>query len=239
MNAGALVYCLLDDEGVQTPEGYKLLDSAQVGDYELMLWEGNGHVKGEPVKFNEVSLNAKGRKFDAASQAQKYPGSVHALGHRYELLHIVADWISRFGDLYIGSYQPDKLSVYYRMFKRYLPRLNISEPYAAFDECDGKPEYFHVTGSASVIESILLETVGDADVNRYLNDLPDVMSRAIDEARKVYVAKLQSGEVNDDNFGEWAEAIVEEIVYKFHLSTGDEVVDSRNYNTILYHVLNR
>ena len=239
MNAGALVYCLLDADGEYTPEGYRLLDAAQVGDYELKLWQGTGHRNGEPIKFNEVSLNAKGRKFDPASQAQKFPGSVHALGHRWELLHTVADWIKRFGDLYIGSHEPGKLIVYHRMFKRYLSRLQVSDPYPAFDESEGKPDYFHVTGNPGVVESILTEAAEDMDVNRYLNDLPDVMSRAIDEARKVYVAKLRSGEVNDDNFGEWAESVVDEIVYKFHLTTGDEVVDSRNYNTILYHVLNR
>jgi len=239
MNAGALVYCLLDDDGNSTPEGYELLDAAQAGDYELKLWRGMAHVEGKPVKFNEISLNAVGRKFDQASQATKYPGSIHALGHRFELLHIVARWIKKFGDLYIGSYEPGKLSVYHRLFRRYLTRLQVTEPYAPFDECDGKPEYFHVSGDSPVVESILLEAddnVDDETVRGYLNAMPDFMSRAIDEARKQYKEAINSGEVNEDNFELWAESVVDEIVDKFNLTTGDELVDSRNYNTILHHV---
>lgn len=234
MNAGVVVHHLLED---YVPDGYTLLDTAQAGDYILKLWEGESHVNGKPVHFREISLNAAGRDFDQASQAQKYTGSIHALGHRQDLLRVVANWLKKFGDLYIGSYEPAKLAFYHKILKRHLRQLNISEPYAAFDECEGKPEYFKISAPAGVIESILEDE--NVDVNRYVSDLPDVMSQAIDAARKVYVAKIKSGEVDDDNFGEWAEAVVDEIVNKFHLTSNDELVDEKTRNTLLYHVLNR
>lgn len=156
MNARALIRCLLDSDGDNyVPEGYTLLDTAQVGDYTLRLWQGMGHVKGEPVKFNEVSLNAKGRSFDPDSQVKKYAGSTHALGSRKEFMQVVSRWLQHYGDLYIGSYIPSKLAVYHRLFKHYLPRTQVGEPRAAFDECEGKPEYFHVVpAGSSVIESL-------------------------------------------------------------------------------------
>lgn len=155
MNAGALVYCILDAEGAYTPEGYELLDSAVAGDYELKLWRGQQHVNGQPVKFHEVSLNAKGRSFDPASQATKFKGSTSALGHRTEVAQIVANWIRRYGEFYIGSYEPRKVKLYHRMVKHALKGFDISEPYAVFDECEGKPEYFKVTARPGVVESVL------------------------------------------------------------------------------------
>jgi hypothetical protein len=235
MNAGALVYCLLEADGEYTPEGYQLLDTAQVGDYELRLWQGNGHQKGEPVKFNEVSLNAKGRSFDPDSQAKKYPGSTSAMGHRFEFLHTIVNWIKKFGDLYIGSYQPSKLAVYHRLFKRYLSRLQVSDPYPAFDECEGKPEYFHVTAPDSVVESVLAEA--EIDPRRYLNNLPSIMDRAAMEATKLFNEKVQSGSVNVHNFGEIADDVVSEVVDNLKLSTGDEVVDIEQFNKLLQYVL--
>lgn len=235
MNAGALVYCLLDADGEYTPEGYRLLDTAAVGDYELRLWQGIGHVQGEPVKFNEVSLNAKGRSFDPESQAKKYPGSTHALGNRWELMYTVANWIKKYGDLYIGSYNPGKLAVYYKLFKHYLPRLQISKPFAPFDECEGKPEYFHVTATGSMIESILAEAAEDP--KRYLDALPAVVDNAKAAALKMFTERVQAGDVNDDNFGEMAEAVVNTVVDNFRLSTGDELVDINQFNELLQHVL--
>jgi len=237
MNAGALVYCLLDAEGDYTPEGYHLLDTAQVGDYELKLWQGRAHIKGQPIKFNEVSLNAVGRKFDPESQRQKFPGSTHALGHRFELLHTVANWIKQHGDLYIGSYIPHKLTVYHKLFKRYLTRLTVSEPYAPFDECEGEPEYFHVTGNPGVLESILSEMEGDADVRRYVDGLPSAVDNATEQATKIFAGQVESGLVNDDNYPEMAEAAVEEVVNNSHLASGNEVVDIDTFNTVLRNVL--
>ena len=234
MNAGVVVHHLLED---YVPDGYTLLDTAQAGDYTLKLWEGESHVNGEPVSFREISLNATGRDFDQASQAKKFTGSIHALGHRQDMLRIVANWINKFGELYVGSYEPSKLSLYHRLLKRHLPQLTISEPYAPFDECEGKPEYFKINASSRVIESILEDD--NVDVNRYVNDLPDVTSQAIDAARTEFVHKIRTGEANDDNFGEWAEAIVDSIVNKFHLTSEDELVDQKTRNTLLYHVLNR
>lgn len=238
MNAGALVYCLLDAEGEYTPEGYKLLDTANVGDYELKLWQGNAHVGGRPVKFNEVSLNAKGRSFDPESQLTKFrPGSVtHALGSRWELMRVVAAWLHRWGDLYIGSYVPSKLRVYHRMFLRYLPGFKVTNPYAPFDECEGKPEYFHVTAPAGLAESILRESE-DVDTSRYVNALPSFVDRATSEATQKFKEQVESGAVNDDNFGEVAEAVVTEVVDNLQLTTGNELVDIELFNSLLTNVL--
>lgn len=142
MNAKAIVFRLLED---YAPEGYHLVDTAEAGNYELKLWQGLAHVDGKPVKFNEVSLNAKGLDFDPESQHKKHTGSTYALGHRREMLSIINNWIQRRGALYIGSYVPAKLKIYHKLFKRYLPRFCVSDMYAPFDECEGKPEYFYVT----------------------------------------------------------------------------------------------
>jgi len=236
MNAGALVYCLLDAEGEYTPEGYKLLDTATVGDYVLKLWQGNAHVGGRSVKFNEVSLNAKGRSFDPESQHQKFRPTSHALGQRGELLHTVARWINHWGELYIGSYIPSKLKIYHHLFRHYLPRLNVSKPFAPFDECEGKPEYFLVTGDQGVVESILAEAV-DNEPQHYLNGLPSVVDRATKAATEKFIQRVQAGDVNDDNFGEMAESIVQEVVDNLQLTTGDELVDIDLFNTVMTNVL--
>lgn len=168
MNAGALVFCLLDAEGY-TPEGYELLDAAQVGDYELKLWRGTNHVNGEAVKYNEVSLAAKGHKFDSQSQYTKVRGSTTALGHRWELLYTIANWIKRYGDLYIGSYNPSKLGIYHKLFRRYLSRLKVSDIYQPFDECRKEgTKYFHVSGEYGMIESIITEAEADFEPRRCL-----------------------------------------------------------------------
>lgn len=143
MNARRLLAHLFEDE--YAPEGYVLLDTVRAGDYELKLWKGNAHVNGKPIRFNEVSLNAVGRSFDPESQNKRFTGGTHALGHRFEFLEVVSNWISTFGDLYIGSYNPEKLALYHRLFTRYLKKVSVSDVYAPFDECEGKPEYFHVT----------------------------------------------------------------------------------------------
>lgn len=238
MNAGALVFCLLDADGAYTPEGYELLDTAQVGDYELKLWRGISHVKGEPVKYNEISLNAVGRKFDPQSQNVKLPGSTHALGHRWELLYVVANWIKQFGDLYIGSYVPSKLNVYHRMFRRYLPRLEVSDVYEPFDECqEEKTKYFHVAAKGGMIESLLAEIQSDFDTRRYIDGLPSVVDRATVKAQKIFTEKVGKGEVNNDNYGEMAESAVEQVVDNLRLPSGNELVDIDLFNAVLTNVL--
>jgi hypothetical protein len=236
MKAGALVYCLLDAEGVYTPEGYELVDTAHVGDYELRLWRGMGYVGGSPVKFNEVSLNAVGRSFDPESQKKKYTGSIHGLGKRGELLYTVASWIKQFGDLYIGSYVPGKLSLYHKLFKRYLPQLSVSDPYAPFDECEGTPEYFHVSGTVGVVESILQDS-NLYEVDRYLKILPSVEEQATARAVRIFTSLQKKGSVNEDNFGDMAEDTVNEVVNNFGYVTGNEVVDIDFFNTVLRGVL--
>ncbi len=242
MKAGALVYCLLDAEGEYTPEGYELLDTAHVGDYELKLWRGIGHIKGEPLKFNEVSLNAVGRSFDPDSQKQHFSGSIHGLGKRGELLHTVAYWIRKFGDLYIGSHVPSKLSVYHRLFKRYLPQLRVGDPYAAFDECDGAPEYFHVTGEAGVVECILQDG-SESEVDSYLKRLPSVEEQATAKAVRVFDATIERGnavskpEPDLRDFGDIATSVVTRVVYEGGYTTGNEVVDIDFFNNVLTRVL--
>lgn len=236
MNAGALVFCLLDAEGEWTPEGYRLLDSTQVGDYQLKLWRGIGHVNGEQVEFNEVSLNAAGRRFDPESQKQKFAGSIHALGKRGELLYTVANWIKKFGDLYIGSYVPRKLSVYNKLFKHYLPSLNVSDPYAPFDECQGEPEYFHVTAAKGVAESIV-EDSSDGTILRLVERLPSIEDQATARCIRIFSGLQKKGVVNEDNFGDMAEDVVKEVVDTFHYQTGNEVVDANFFNTVLARLL--
>ena len=154
MNAGALVYCLLDTEGDYTPAGYSLIEKTRVGEYELGLWQGLGHHNGSSIKFKEISLNVVGRSFEPAKQHIKYPGSTSALGKRGELLKVVAGWIEQFGDLYIGSEVPEKLAFYHKLFKHYLPQLIISEPFPAFDESEGVSDYFLITADRAILDSL-------------------------------------------------------------------------------------
>lgn len=239
MNAGALVFCLLDAEGDYTPEGYELLDAAQVGDYELKLWRGTSHINGEAIKYNEVSLAGKGQKFDPQSQHTKVKGSTAALGHRWELLYTIANWIKRYGDLYIGSYNPSKLGIYHKLFRRYLPRLKVSDIYQPFDECrEEGTKYFHVTGEYGMIESIITEAEADFEPSRYIAQLPSVVDRATAEARKIFGLKMKQGEVTDDNVGEMAESVVQEVVNNLHLTTDSELVDIDLFQRVLTNVLN-
>lgn len=233
MNAGALVYCLLDAEGEYTPEGYRLIDRVKVGAYELGLWQGLKHRQSIPTKFYEVSLNAIGRSFDPESQLQRFQGSTSALGRRGEFLRVIATWIRRFGDIYIGSESPEKLRFYHRLFSHYLPRLDIGPPVAEFDECEGVPEYFRISADVPVLESIL----EDVDVVRYVDQLPSAVDTAIAEATKLFEQKVLQGDVNDDNFGEMAEAVVSEIVNNPQLTSENEVVDIDLFNTVLQNLL--
>lgn len=233
MNAGALVYCLLDAEGDYTPAGYNLIEKTRVGDYELGLWQGLAHRNGSPFKFNEISLNAVGRSFDPALQHIKYPGSTSALGRRGDLLRVVAGWIHRFGDLYIGSAVPSKLAFYHKLFKHYLPQLSISEPFPAFDESEGVPDYFFVTADRAILDSLQ----EDVDTQRYLDALPSVVDKATVEATKLFTQRVEAGQVNEDNFGEMAEAVVTEIVDSLQLTTDSELVDNDLFSTVLQNVL--
>jgi hypothetical protein len=236
MNSGALVYCLLDADGEYTPEGYELLDTAHVGDYELKLWRGTGHINGAPLQFNEVSLNAAGRSFDPASQKQHGGGSIHGLGRRGELLRTVAHWINKFGDLYIGSHVPSKLSVYHKLFKRYLPQLRVGDPYAAFDECEGVAEYFHVSGDGAVVECILRDASA-TEVETYLKRLPSVEEQALAKAIKLFdkvkVREEFSRPVDESHFGDIAEVVATRVVYECGYATGNEVVDIDFYNKVM------
>jgi hypothetical protein len=142
VNAAYIVYRLLDADW--TPPGYRAVDTARAGEYELKLWAGSKHVRGEPVKFNEVSLNRSGLSFEPSQQKEKFPGSIYALGQRQSLFTIVSAWLAQHGTLFVGSHNPAKLSLYYRLFRHYLPQLSITEPYAAFDESEGEADYFRV-----------------------------------------------------------------------------------------------
>jgi len=236
MQAGALVYCLLDAEGAYTPDGYEALDTAVAGDYELKLWRGIQHRDGQPVKFNELSLNVKGRNFDPESQAQKVPRrSTHALGRRDDLLRIVASWLKDYPTLYIGSYIQSKVRFYHRIFTHYMPMLDVSATFAAFDECEGQPEYFTVSAKSGVIESIL-EGLDDVDVQRYINELTPVMDQAISAACKQLDKAAEDSNLYPENFNDVAASIVDYVVIHFHLD-GDDDEAIRNYNTILHHLL--
>ena len=236
MQAGALVYCLLDAEGAYTPDGYEALDTAVAGDYELKLWRGIQHRDGQPVKFNELSLNVKGRNFDPESQAQKVPRrSTHALGRRDDLLRIVASWLKDYPELYIGSYIQSKVRFYHRIFTHYMPMLDVSAPFAAFDECEGQPEYFTVSAKSGVIESIL-EGLDGVNVQRYIDELMPVMDQAISAACIKLRKAVELGDVDPDNINDTAAAVVDEVTVEFHLE-GDDDEAIRNYNTILHHLL--
>ena len=155
MNAHHIVTCLLDSAEQWTPDGYQLLATATAGEYELKLWSGKKHMDGQAVVCNELSLNRHGLNFDPASQSKKFRGSAHALGHRQDFLGTIADWVRRYGALFVGSHNPEKVKLYHRLFKHYLGRLTVSDIYPPFDESEGEPDYFKVDASRQTLESVL------------------------------------------------------------------------------------
>lgn len=163
MSPSQIVRRLIEAEGDWSPEGYRLLASATAGDYDLKLWQGSKHIQGQPTKFNELSLNRRGLSFEPVEQNKKFPGSIHALGQRRSLLSTVAGWLKQHGTLYVGSHSPEKLRLYYSLFRRYMPQLQISAPYAPFDESETETDYFRVDGPTNQTLESLLEELGDID----------------------------------------------------------------------------
>jgi hypothetical protein len=211
MTAAQLAYSLLETDGEWTPEGYTLVAAAVVGDYDMKLWQGKKHIKGEEVKFNEISLNRHGLSFDPDSQHKRQVGGHHALGHRHEFLDLVRGWISKYGTLLVGSYNPEKLTFYHRLLSRYLPRIYVSDPFPAFDESEGVNDYFTI-GSNKHIQPVG-ESMDNVDPQRYIDDLPSTMDRMKAAALERYKECLPS--MNRDNFCDWADEIAGAIVYEF------------------------
>jgi len=127
------------------PEGYILIERRVIGKYELGLWQGKAHIKGEPVTFYEVSLRLLGLDFDPKSQFKKFRGNPLDAKILEYAMTIIADWVEKYGEIYIGSYNLDKVKKYHAIFKRYGDEFLITDPYPAFDECEGVPEYFKIT----------------------------------------------------------------------------------------------
>lgn len=250
MNCNRLVEYLLEsdlDGGDYTPEGYELMDTARAGEHVLKLWRGEAHVDGVPVKFYEVSLNARGLAFDPDSQFKHHKtdagGLRSALGNRTEMMTSIARWITAYGELYIGSHVPDKLATYHHLFKRYMPRFSISVPYAPFDECEGKSEYFKVTAPRHVTESILREENAD---ELELKSLADRVNMPSDTERyfalNALVANvrqgIQSGFINRDNFFEQVDDMAVDAVYSMKLEDENEEVRSLLHQQFVQSVLN-
>lgn len=226
MNSGQLVYCLLDAEGAWTPQGYRQLATATVGDYDLGLWSGTKHIDGKPVKYVEMSLNRRGLNFDPDSQRAKHPGGAHALGKRHDLLQVVANWIKEFGTIYVGSEVPDKVAFYHRLFKRYLNRLRITDPFAPFDESEGEPDYFQIgPPTRETLESLLesLDPLNGIDPRRYIDELPSyevlLQRRGVKEIDDL----RNKGLLRPDNYCEYAESIAQRIVDEWQQPSQAEV----------------
>ena len=203
MNSTQLADYLLEAEEAWRPEGYRLLASTVAGEYELMLWECERHVEGISRKIAELSLNRKGLNFDPGSQTRKFPGSTMALGRRKDLLSTVAAWVKEAGTLYVGSHNPQKLSLYHRLLKHYLTPFAVSDPYPAFDESEGVADYFTVTAQNAGVVEALIEAGG--------HNLPDEQ-HAYDLAAAQYAALVEDGTIGPDNFSEWIESICVSVV---------------------------
>jgi hypothetical protein len=118
----------------------------------------------------------------------------------------------------VGSGVPRKAEFYHRLFKRYLSRLRVSDLYAPFDECEGKPEYFAVSATGKeTMESLLesLEPQDDFDPGSYIDELPS-WEEQIQEMGRREIDELRSkGQLNADNYCEYAESIARNIVDKY------------------------
>lgn len=226
MNSGQLVYCLLDADAGWTPEGYRSLAKATVGEYDLGLWSGVKHVDGKPTQFNELSLNRRGLNFDPDSQKTRYPGGAHALGSRTDLLKVVADWLKQFGPIYVGSEMPRKLEFYHRLFKRYLTRLNVSAPFPPFDESEGEPDYFLVgPPQQETLESLLesLDPLDGIDPRRYIDELPSYEALLQQRGKKEIDELRNKGLLRADNYCEYAESVAQRIVDEWQQPSQAEV----------------
>jgi len=128
-------------------EGYDFIDSTKLGDYDMSLWQGHKTRNGKPIAFYEVSLSHGGLKFDSEeAQVGKQPGaSMDLLGRKRAMTSKFQDWLDRYHTVYVGSFDNRKLQVYRHIIKRYLPRLQVSEPFKGFDD-SVRPDYFTVKG---------------------------------------------------------------------------------------------
>ena len=144
-------------------EGYDFVDTAKLGDYEMVLWRGTKTRGGQPIRFYEISLSHKGLDFATEkSQVGRQPGgSTDLLGRKKEMGSKLEDWLNHYGIIYIGSHNPRKLRIYRMVLKKYLPHLQISEPFKAFDDSE-HPDYFTVGGRQKQLSfESLVETAAD------------------------------------------------------------------------------
>lgn len=86
---------------------------------------------------------------------------------------------------------------------------------------------------ANTVVYRLLDDADESEIRRYLDSLPSVMSNAVDTAVKMFAKQFEEGAINRDNFGARADSITDEVVNKFDLITGNELVDIDTYNKIL------
>jgi hypothetical protein len=134
-----------------------------------------------------------------------------------------------------------KLAVYHKLFKRYLPQLQVGDPYAAFDESEGVSDYFHVTAGNGVVECILRD-VKLSEVEGYLSRLPSVEEQALVKAVKCFdlAVKKRCGagyRLIEADFSYIAEKSTARVVYEGGYVTGNEVVDIDFFNKVLMGVL--
>jgi len=147
MNDWLLLEATEDEIARLKEHGYTFIDSAKLGDYDMSLWQGQNTREGRPITFYEVSLSHGGLRFDSeeAQAGKQVGGSMGLVGRKREMVGKFEEWLNKYDTVYIGSYDPRKLQVYWHIIKKYLPRFRVSEPFKAFDD-SVRPDYFAVKG---------------------------------------------------------------------------------------------
>jgi len=147
MNDWLLLEATAEERERLKAHGYSEVDSTQLGDYDMTLWHGQNTRNGRPVDFYEVSLSHGGLKFDSeeAQLGKQAGGSMDLLGRKSAMTSKFDEWLKRYDTVLIGSFDTRKLQTYRRIIKRYLPHLQVSEPFMGFDD-SVRPDYFTVKG---------------------------------------------------------------------------------------------
>lgn len=100
--------------------GDEIVEEREIGDYEVFLLK-SGQVSG----IYSIGLQRKGEDaFNPIIQQTKIPNS-RGGGSLLELKHTIQEWTNKYGELMVGTENPDRLKQYMRLIKRL--GLNLGE----------------------------------------------------------------------------------------------------------------
>lgn len=99
--------------------GYDMVDHLITGDYDLVLWHTD-KIQNNPNAYVVSINNAEHDPLSAEAQQTKQLDTVQALP-RDVIKEKVAEWVSKYGSVIIGSVMTERNFRYLKMFKRMFP----------------------------------------------------------------------------------------------------------------------